>query len=100
MVQQELAHADGSVSTFYGVQSGLAMPAIGMVGSEDQKQRFFPGMATLEKIGHNATRACAPIGDARDQLRGDGILLDGHVARHQADMESVVTYEGTDAIQA
>jgi glutaryl-CoA dehydrogenase len=39
------------------------------------------------------------VADARDLLGGDGILLDLHVARHQADMEAVVTYEGTDAIQ-
>ena len=37
---------------------------------------------------------------ARDILGGVGILLENHVARHQADMEAVFTYEGTDSIQS
>lgn len=47
----ELAKGDGSINTFYGVQSGLAMGSIGLLGSEEQKQRWLPGMAKLEKIG-------------------------------------------------
>jgi glutaryl-CoA dehydrogenase len=42
---------DGSLGTFLGVQSGLAMKAIAMLGSEAQKQRWLPSMARLEKIG-------------------------------------------------
>jgi len=49
---------------------------------------------------HNAAKARAIVADARDLLGGNGILLDFHVARHQADMEAVVTYEGTDTIQS
>lgn len=51
MVTLELSRGDGSVNTFIGVQNGLAMGSINMLGSEEQKQRWLPGMATLEKIG-------------------------------------------------
>ena len=47
----ELARGDGSVNTFLGVQSGLAMGSINMLGSEEQKQRWLPAMARLDKIG-------------------------------------------------
>jgi glutaryl-CoA dehydrogenase len=47
----ELARGDGSIGTFYGVQSGLAMGSIGLLGSEEQKQRWLPGMARLELLG-------------------------------------------------
>src|SRR5256885_5405559 len=55
--------------------------------------------SSLVKL-HNAARARAIVDDARDLLGGNGILLDFHVARHQADMEAVVTYEGTETIQS
>jgi len=82
LVQQELARADGSISTFYGVQSGLAMRAIGMLGSEEQKQRFLLGMATLEKIGAFALTEPEHGSDAvmletRAHREGDGFVLDG-----------------------
>jgi glutaryl-CoA dehydrogenase len=49
---------------------------------------------------NNAAKARAIVDDARDLLGGNGILLEHHVARHQADMEAVVTYEGTETIQS
>jgi glutaryl-CoA dehydrogenase len=48
---QELARGSGSAATFLHVQSGLAMTAIYLHGSEEQKQRWLPGMARCEKIG-------------------------------------------------
>ena len=47
----ELARGDGSINTFFGVHSGLAMGSIDMLGSQEQKQRWLPPMARLEKIG-------------------------------------------------
>jgi acyl-CoA dehydrogenase-like protein len=47
----ELARGDLSISTFTGVHSALAMASIALLGSEEQKQRFLPPMARLEKIG-------------------------------------------------
>jgi glutaryl-CoA dehydrogenase len=47
----EMARVDCSVSTFFGVQSGLAMGAIYFCGSEEQKQKWLPPMQKMELIG-------------------------------------------------
>src|SRR4051812_50013974 len=51
LVAAELARADGSVGTFNGVHSFLAMQSIALLGSEEQRERWLPEMARLEKIG-------------------------------------------------
>ena len=51
MVTQELARGDGSITTFMSVHSGLCMGTINLLGSEEQKQRWLPAMAALDKIG-------------------------------------------------
>lgn len=51
LVAFELSKGDGSICTFYGVHSGLAMGSIGLLGSDEQKQRWLPAMSKLEKIG-------------------------------------------------
>jgi glutaryl-CoA dehydrogenase len=51
MIAMELARTDPSISTFMGVHSGLAMGSIYLLGSEEQKQRWLPEMARMEKIG-------------------------------------------------
>jgi glutaryl-CoA dehydrogenase len=51
LIHMELHRGDGSLGTFLGVQAGLAMRSIAMHGSEEQKQRWLPRMATAEKIG-------------------------------------------------
>jgi glutaryl-CoA dehydrogenase len=61
--------------------------------------KLTPGMASLAKM-NNARKARGIAAGAREILGGNGILLDYHVARHQADMEAVFTYEGTDTIQS
>src|SRR5260370_14184564 len=50
-VAMELARVDASFCTFFGVHSGLAMGAIYLDGSEEQKQKWLPPMARWEKIG-------------------------------------------------
>jgi glutaryl-CoA dehydrogenase len=51
LVHMELHRGDGSLGTFLGVQSGLAMKSIAMLGSTEQKERWLPAMARLEMIG-------------------------------------------------
>jgi glutaryl-CoA dehydrogenase len=51
LVNMELHRGDGSLGTFLGVQSGLAMKSIDLLGSEEQKQRWLPAMARLDAIG-------------------------------------------------
>jgi glutaryl-CoA dehydrogenase len=47
----EMARVDCSTSTFFGVQSGLAMGSIYYCGSEEQKQQWLPRMQKMELIG-------------------------------------------------
>jgi glutaryl-CoA dehydrogenase len=51
MIAMELATADPSIATFNGVHGGLTMGSIYLCGSEEQKQRWLPPMARMEKIG-------------------------------------------------
>ena len=51
LVAIEMARGDGSLNTFFGVHSGLAMGTVAICGSEEQKRRWLPGMARMEKIG-------------------------------------------------
>ena len=50
-VAMEMARIDPSFATFFGVHNGLAMGSIYLGGSEEQKQKWLPPMARLEKIG-------------------------------------------------
>ena len=82
MVMYELGKGDGSISTFYGVHSGLAMGSIGMLGDEDQKARWLPPMVRLEKIGAFALTE-PEVGSNAAQVKtrarkeGDGYILNG-----------------------
>jgi glutaryl-CoA dehydrogenase len=51
MIAMELARVDPSIATFFGVHGGLAMGSIFLCGSQEQKQRWLPEMARMEKIG-------------------------------------------------
>src|SRR5712672_573420 len=47
----EMSRVDSSFATFWGVHNGLAMGSIYLGGSEEQKQKWLPPMARMEKIG-------------------------------------------------
>lgn len=51
IIAMELARVDVSISTFFGVHSGLAMSSIYICGSEAQKEEWLPKMARMELIG-------------------------------------------------
>ena len=82
ILTRELARGDGSVNTFFGVQTGLSMGSIALLGSEEQKQRWLPGMAALDTIG---AFALTEPGHGSDAVRlettarrdGDHWVLDG-----------------------
>src|SRR3984957_15215441 len=50
-IAMEIARVDCSFATFFGVHSGLAMGSIFLCGSEEQKKKWLPPMARMEKIG-------------------------------------------------
>jgi glutaryl-CoA dehydrogenase len=82
LVHMELNRGDGSLGTFLGVQAGLAMKSIAMLGTEEQKQRWLPGMARLELLGafaltepdHGSDSVALATGARRS---GDGYVLNG-----------------------
>ena len=82
LVSMEWARSDGSIGTFFGVHSNLAMQAIAMLGSEEQKERWLPAMARLDAVGafaltepaHGSDSVALETSARRD---GDGWVLDG-----------------------
>jgi glutaryl-CoA dehydrogenase len=60
------------------------------------------GRATFEQVSmtklHNARAALAIARDARSLLGATGITFDAPVIRHMNNLESVITYEGTEEI--
>jgi glutaryl-CoA dehydrogenase len=83
MAAMEVARVDSSMATFLGVHSGLAMGSIYLCGSEEQKQRWLPPMARMEKIGaFGLTEPDVGSGAARGltttaRRDGDEWILDG-----------------------
>src|SRR5258708_6104485 len=51
LIMQELERGDSGLRTFASVQGALAMNAIHMFGSEQQKQKWLPAMAKGDKLG-------------------------------------------------
>src|SRR6266403_4237381 len=49
-VAMEIARVDSSFCTFFSAHSSLAMGSIYLNGSEEQKRKWLPPMARLEKI--------------------------------------------------
>jgi glutaryl-CoA dehydrogenase len=82
LVAMEWARADGSVGTFYGVHSFLAMQAIDMLGSDEQRDRWLPPMARLDTVGafaltepdHGSDAVRLETAVRRD---GDGFVIEG-----------------------
>ncbi len=82
LITMELSRGDGSIATFVGVQAGLAMRSIAMLGSEEQKEYWLPAMARLEKLGafaltepdHGSDSIALETTARRD---GDGWVIDG-----------------------
>jgi glutaryl-CoA dehydrogenase len=51
LVTMELHRGDGSLGVVLGVHAGLAMESIAMCGSQEQKERWLPDMARMDKLG-------------------------------------------------
>ena len=82
LVHMELNRGDGSLGTLLGVQAGLAMKSIAMLGSEEQKQRWLPEMARMEKLGAFAltepNHGSDSVGlETSAQQVGDSYVLNG-----------------------
>jgi len=79
---QELEYGDSGLRSFVSVQGSLSMYPIHRYGSEEQKQRFLPGMARGELIGCfglTEPDAGSDPGAMKTHARrdGDGWILNG-----------------------
>jgi glutaryl-CoA dehydrogenase len=82
LVMQELERVDSAIRSFVSVQSSLAMSAIWLHGTEEQKQRFLPEMATGKKLGAFALTETAhgsdPSGmETHAERTGNGFRING-----------------------
>jgi glutaryl-CoA dehydrogenase len=79
----EMAHADPSMATFFGVHAGLAMGSIATCGSPEQRERWLPAMAAFDQIGAFALTEPTGGSDVAAGLRttarrdGDEWVLNG-----------------------
>jgi glutaryl-CoA dehydrogenase len=82
-VALELARVDASVSTFVGVQNGLAMGSIAATGSPEQRAEWLPQLATGDVIGAFALTEPLSGSDSAQGLQttatrdGDNWVLNG-----------------------
>jgi glutaryl-CoA dehydrogenase len=76
LVSRELARGDGGLTTFFAVHSGVAMTSISTLGSEEQKEKWLPPMARMEKI--------AAFGLTEPEHGSDAVLLET-TARREGD---------------
>jgi glutaryl-CoA dehydrogenase len=51
LVNMEISRGDGSIGTIIAVQGGLAMRSIALCGSEEQKRKWLPTLASGEDYG-------------------------------------------------
>lgn len=82
-VSLELGRVDANVGTYVGVQNGLAMGAIGVAGSPEQRAEWLPKLASGELIGAFGLTEPLSGSDSAQGLRtvarreGDEWVLDG-----------------------
>jgi glutaryl-CoA dehydrogenase len=90
IIQQRLVHmlADVTAMQLYCAQ----------IAKLATQGKLTPTLAGLAKL-HNTSKARDVLAAARDMLGGNGILLEYHVIRHMADIESIHTFEGTETMQ-
>ncbi|MEU0383675.1 acyl-CoA dehydrogenase family protein [Streptomyces chartreusis] len=83
MLAMELSRTDASVATFFGVHNGLAMYSVYSGGDQEQRDRWLPAMAAMDRIG--AFAMTEPLGgsDVAGGMRttaereGDTWILNG-----------------------
>ena len=91
LVQERLARMLAEIT-------GMQMMCLRIARLADEERLTVP-MASLAKM-HCAGAARGVAAAARELMGGQGILLEAGVARHLADLEAVVTYEGTNLVNA
>ncbi|NKB27114.1 MAG: isovaleryl-CoA dehydrogenase [Rhodobacteraceae bacterium] len=100
---EELARASASVSLSYGAHSNLCVNQINLNGSEDQKQRFLPGLVPGDHVGALAMSEAGAGSDVVSmklsaEKRNDHYLLNGNKywITNGPDADVLVVYAKTD----
>ena len=105
LLSRELGRIDGSFCTFLGVHANLAMGSVYLMGNEEQRQRWLPDMAALNKTGafaltepnHGSDTVALETSARRD---GDSWILNGHKRwignGHAADISVVYARDEAD----
>ena len=82
-VSMEIAHTDPSMNSFFGIHNGLAMGSVDLCGSPEQRERWLPAMARMEKIGafgltepHGGSDVARGL-ETTARREGDEWVLDG-----------------------
>ena len=83
LLSRELGRIDGSFCTFLGAHANLAMGSIYLMGNAEQKQRWLPDMAKLDKLGAFALTEPDHGSDSVSletsaRCDGDTWILNGH----------------------
>ncbi|MFF7334035.1 acyl-CoA dehydrogenase family protein [Streptomyces sp. NPDC090306] len=83
MMAMEMSRVDASVATFFGVHNGLAMYSVQAGGDQEQRDRWLPAMAGMDRIGAFALTEPLDGSDVAAGLRttaerdGDTWILNG-----------------------
>ena len=82
LVMAEISRGDGSIGTAIGVQGGLALRSIAMLGSDEQKAEWLEPLARGRKLGAFALTEPAHGSDSvsletRAETRADGYVITG-----------------------
>lgn len=82
VVLEELSRASGSIGLSYAAHSQLCVNQLSINGSQDQKERFLPGLISGDKIGalamseHNAGSDVVSMKTTATRVDG-GYVLNG-----------------------
>ena len=103
VVVEEIARASASVSLSYGAHSNLCVNQIRLNGSEEQKQKYLPGLISGEHVGALAMSEASAGSDVvsmklRAEKRNDHYRLNGtkYWITNGPDADTLVVYAKTD----
>lgn len=103
VAMEEISRASGGIGLSYGAHSNLCVNQLRKNGTEDQKQRFLPGLCSGEKVGALAMSEPGAGSDVvsmklRADKRGDHYVLNGNKMwiTNGPDADVLVVYAKTD----
>ncbi len=103
IVVEEIARASASVSLSYGAHSNLCVNQISLNGTDEQKQKYLPGLVSGEHVGALAMSEAGAGSDVvsmklRAEKRNDRYVLNGtkYWITNGPDADTLVVYAKTD----